>query len=95
MQTCPFIARVDMRREEDRYGNLRESVVIYATVPLDPRLPGYDAEQARAVLDVARMHKAANPGREVLVRPFTECRGGGGRTGYGSARVEYAAQNTP
>lgn len=68
MPTSPYIARVDARREVDRYGNTRGSVVIHATVPLDPQAAGYCPVGAKAVLEAARRHKAADPDCDVFIK---------------------------
>lgn len=67
-----YITRIDARRETDRYGNCKESVIIHATVAVDPRAAGYCPEGAREVLAEARLHKAADPDREVLIEVAAE-----------------------
>ncbi|MGC2856423.1 hypothetical protein ACM64Y_13195 [Novispirillum sp. DQ9] len=72
MPNSPYITRIDARRETDRYGNCKESVIIHATVAVDPRAAGYCPVGAREVLEEARQHKAADPDREVLIQMATD-----------------------
>lgn len=65
---CPYIARIDHHDQADRYGNEREQVTIWSSVPLQPSAKGYDADRARQVLDTARTHKATHPDADVRVR---------------------------
>lgn len=71
MPNSSYITRIDARRETDRYGNSKESVIIHATVPVDPRAAGYCPVGAREVLEEARLCKAADPDREVLIQVAT------------------------
>lgn len=72
MPNSSYITRIDARREMDRYGNFKESVIIHATVAVDPRSAGYCPVGAREVLEEARLHKAADPDREVLIQLAAE-----------------------
>lgn len=72
LQDCPYIVKVDHHSDQDRYGNAVQWVVLWSTVPLDPRAMGYDAEQAAQVLAAARHQKSVRPDAEVYVKNSTE-----------------------